>query len=90
MKKLLVALSLLFIAGCSSNGDVLDAEFWAKNYNKVRTYAVDLIVPDKVSKVVDTVVYEATTSFDQKVKDCEKMGGTMGHSEVCRGLPQDK
>ena len=40
-----------------------------------------------VKEVVDVVVYEALTTFEQKVKDCEDKGGKMGSSEYCH-LPK--
>ena len=92
MKNLVVALSLFFISGCATNGSILDPVLRAETYNKARTSFVESvydIVPVPVKEVVDTVVYEALTPFDQKVKDCEDIGGKMGASEHC-SLPKDK
>ena len=94
MKHFIVALSLLFVAGCATNGGPLDATFYAKGYNKVLGYVqgkavdvVNVVVPTPVKRVVDKVVYEALTTFEQKVKDCEEKGGRMGKSEDCH-LPK--
>ena len=84
MKNLMVSLSVLFIFGCASNGGILDAVFWAKNYNAVKDYVIDKVVPEKVVTTVDSVIYHVTTPLDVKKAECKEKGGTMGSSEVCR------
>ena len=88
--KLLYAITLCFtLSGCATNGGPLDATFWANNYNSVRSYVIDKVVPDKVVEVVDTVIYQAFTPLDVKIAECKEKGGTLGSSEYCH-LPDGK